>query len=302
MKLSTFEAFKHIAVTEDMFVIEGDALRKLQSILLSMLKDIDEVCERHGIQYTLSGGTLLGAVRHEGFIPWDDDIDINMTREGYEKLVSVFEQELEDEYTLQQPEATEGYGLGLARIRKKGTTLRNRDDYNAQDCGIAIDVFLYEDVPNNVFCRKVHGFISLGLGFALSCRRFLDYGDEYEKLASGDDSLKKVFRTKRRLGRLFSFLSMDAWCRAWDKWNSLYRNGDSRYIAIPAGRKHYFGETYQRCMMFPVKRIKFEDAQLPVPNTPDHYLTKLYGDYMRIPKPEEREAHVIYELDLGDES
>lgn len=302
MKLSTFEAFKHIAIAEDMIVIEGETLQSLQRLLLSMLKDIDHVCEVHGIQYTLSGGTLLGAVRHEGFIPWDDDIDINMTRIGYEKFASVFEQELGEGYILQRPEKTENYGLGLARIRKKGTILRNRDDYDSEDCGIAIDIFIYEDVPDSAIVRKLHGFVSLGLGFALSCRRFLEYGDEYMKLAEGDESLTKVFSTKRRLGRLFSFLSMDAWGRAWDKWNSLCRNDESRYISIPAGRKHYFGELYERELMFPVKRIKFEDALLPVPNTPDHYLTKLYGDYMRIPEPEDREAHIVYELDLGDES
>lgn len=302
MGLSTVEAFKHIPVSEGMVEVEGELLDALQQLLLGMLKDLDEVCTKHDIDYTLSGGTLLGAVRHGGFIPWDDDIDINMTRVGYEKLVSVFDEELGTGYWLHRPEATDGYGIGLARIRKKGTRYKDRESYYTQECGVFIDIFIYDDVPDNALLRKAHGIVSLGLGFALSCRRFLLFYDEYAKLAEGDVDLQRVFKAKRTFGRLFSFLSMDAWCRAWDKWNSLYRNSDSRYIAIPAGRKHYFGEMFQRCMMFPVKRIKFEDVQLPVPNTPDHYLTKLYGDYMRIPKPEEREAHVVYELDLGDES
>ena len=225
-----------------------------------------------------------------------------MTRGGYEKFASVFDERLGSTYLLQRPEKTDGYGLGLARIRKKGTTLRNRDDYDSEECGIAIDIFIYEDVPNNALGRKLHGFVSMGLGFALSCRRFYEYGDEYMKLADGSEDLQRVFKTKRRLGKLLSFLSMDSWCRAWNRWNSLYRNKESKFISIPAGRKHYFGELYDRELIFPVRKIKFEDAYLPIPNTPDHYLAKLYGDYMRIPEPEERETHVVYELDLGDES
>lgn len=300
MGLSTFEAFKHIPVGEGMVKIEGENTEALQSILLGMMKDIDRACVSHGIDYTLSGGTLLGAVRHDGFIPWDDDIDINMTREGYERFVSVFDEEMGRDYWLHRPEVSKNYGLGLARIRKKGTVLKCRDDYLSDECGIPIDIFIYEDVPNNVLLRKVHGFVSLALGFALSCRRFVLYQDEYMKLAQGNDELMRTFKRKNNLGKIFSLFSMDAWCHAWDKWNSLCRNPRSKYISIPAGRKHYFGEMYERDKMFPVKRMPFENCELPVPNTPSHYLEKLYGDYMRIPEPEEREVHVVYELDLGE--
>lgn len=302
MSLSTVEAFKHISSSEGMVEVKGDTLKELQSTLLDMLKDFDRVCQKYDIPYTLSGGTMLGAVRHEGFIPWDDDIDLNITRDGYERFVSVFQDELADKYWLHRPEETENYGLGLARLRKKGTRYKDKESYFTEECGVFIDIFIYENVPNNPLLRKGHGVVSLALGFALSCRRFLVNSDEYLKLAEDDEQLTKVFRTKARFGKLFSFLSVDSWCRLWNKWNSLCGNSNSKYLSIPVGRKHYFGETFQRDMIFPVQKAKFEDALLPIPNTPDHYLTKLYGDYMRIPEPEEREAHVIYELDLGEEA
>lgn len=191
---------------------------------------------------------------------------------------------------------------GLSSARNKGTVERGRDDYLVGDkCGVYIDIFLVEDVPDCMVARWVHGFVSLGLGFALSCRRFLQYEDAYLSLVEGGFKAKRVFRLKACLGRLLSFRSMDAWCRAWDKWNGLCRNDSSRYVSVPVGRAHYFTETWRQEDVFPTKKMPFGDGQISVPAQPKIYLKALYGlNYMTPPPVEERETHVVYELDLGE--
>ena len=96
----------------------------LQRVLTRMLGDLNEVCARHGIAYTLGGGTCLGAVRHHGFIPWDDDVDINMTREGYGRFVKAYELEMKDKYWLHDCNRTPGYELAFPRLRLKGTVVK----------------------------------------------------------------------------------------------------------------------------------------------------------------------------------
>ncbi len=94
MGLSTFDVFKQVD-SEGLIEVTGEKLCALQGVLLQMLRDVDSVCSRHGIPYTLGGGSCLGAARHQGFIPWDDDLDINMTREGYRRFAEAYGAELQ---------------------------------------------------------------------------------------------------------------------------------------------------------------------------------------------------------------
>ena len=268
MNLSTVGAFKRLPEQDGVIRVEGELLEKLQRVLCDMLADIARVCEAEHIEYVLGGGTCLGAIRHHGFIPWDDDVDINMTREGY------------------------------GRLR---TVLRSREDFDDGECGVYVDIFLIEDVPNNGVARKLHGFGSLALGLGLSCRRFYEHAAAYLKLAGGDEEIARVFRRKISLGRLCAFASTKAWTRAWDRWNGLWHAPASTYVSMPVGRKHYFGETYRRDDILPGDFADFAGIQVRVPRNAQVYLGQLYGpDYMQLPPECERETHVVYELDLGD--
>ena len=171
MGLSTFDVFKQVD-SEGLIEVTGEKLCALQGVLLQMLRDVDSVCSRHGIPYTLGGGSCLGAVRHQGFIPWDDDLDINMTREGYRRFAEAYGAELQEKYWLHDCERTPGYDLAFPRLRLKGTTVRTRDDFDNQECGAYIDIFIIDNAPSNALLRNAHGFISMALGFAYSCRRF----------------------------------------------------------------------------------------------------------------------------------
>ena len=300
MGLSTVEMFKNINSSNNPIELTGERLESLQIVLDEMLADVNDICERYGIEYTLGGGTCLGAIRHRGFIPWDDDVDINMTRRGYRRFVQAYEKELSEKYWLHDCFRTDGYELAFPRLRLKGTVVRSREDYQCDECGAYIDIFIIENTPSNGICRKVHGLISMGLGLAYSCRRFAAHSADYLSLVKGDAEATRAFKKKIAIGRVISFFSVESWTRTWDRWNSICGNDESSYTTIPVGRKHYFGELQLRDNVFPVSHGQFDGIDVPLPNDPEIYMKSLYGDdYMSLPPVEKREKHVVYEFDLG---
>ncbi len=300
MSLSTLEVFKHIQ-PEGAVVLTDEQLLDLQKTLNGILRDIISVCAKHHLRYFLGGGSALGAIRHHGFIPWDDDIDINMPREDHDRFVQVFRQEFGTKYWVHTPEETAGYGLLLSRVLLKGTSVRTREDFHNPECGAFIDIFVIENTYDNAFLRNIHGFGCMAFGFAQSCRKFFrDRKElmELAKTAEGDADRRKeyirTFRTKIVLGALLSFASLDTWIRWSDRWYSRCHDGSSRYVTIPAGRGHFYGELYRRediCEGIPVQ---YDDMKVFVSKGYDLYLKRLYGDYRKIPEEADREKHVFF--------
>lgn len=298
MSLSTFTAFKNIHLKEGMVEITGDRLAALQNVLLGMLSDIHETCRQYDIQYFLSGGSMLGAVRHGGFIPWDDDMDIFMTRGEFNRFREIFPEALGGDYWLHTPIDTTDYGVTISRVRKKGTVVRGKDDGDRKDCGAWVDIFILENTYDNPLLRKLHGLLCMACGFALSCRMFYSRRELYMYLIGDDEENRKTFRTKIRLGHLLSFLSLDTWTRFTNAVYSMCGNARSQWVACPSGRLHYTGEMYPRDpFCIPVKCV-FEDRETYISAWAEGYLKKMYGDYMRIPPESERETHVVTEFDL----
>lgn len=302
MKLATVSVFKNILNKNSALkTMTDEELKHLQRVLLAMMKDFDGICQKHKIKYMLGGGSCLGAVRHKGFIPWDDDMDLNMTRRDYEKFKESFEKEMGDRYWLQTPEDTLDYGLAFARLRKKGTVFRSREDCDSSDeNGIYIDIFIIENTYNCAVLRYWHGFLSLATGFLLSCRNFYQKRKFYIKVAGNDKKVRRIFRIKIILGFFTAWRSVDNWTRTWNNVNKMCKNSRSKYVVVPTGRKHFFGELYERDKYCDYEYVAFEDTTLPVTTDSDEYLKHLYGDYMKIPKKAQQEKHIFLELDFGD--
>ena len=299
MKLSTIEAFKHIR-SRDAIELTGDQLEQLQKTLNGMLFDIVDCCERHGIRYSLGGGSCLGAVRHHGFIPWDDDIDLNMPRRDHDRFVKIFAREYGERYWVHTARTTKNYGLLLSRVLLKGTSVRTREDFWNKECGAFVDIFIIENTYDDPLLRKIHGFGCMALGFLQSCRKFYRDRKPLRKLLrdAGNSrqirEYRKAFEVKIAIGFLVSFLSMDAWTHLVDSWYGRCKNEHSRYVSVPSGRGHFFGELYLRKDFVRTVPMTYEGRPLQVAKNYDGYLRRLYGDYRKIPKKSRQEKHVFF--------
>lgn len=132
-------------------------MKKLWAVELDLLNEFIRVCTKYNLKYFVGGGTLLGTIRHKGFIPWDDDIDIAMPREDYDTLCNIAKKEFNDPYFFQTEYTDRGYCKGFAKLRNSSTTAIEKLDYNRNayfNQGIFIDIFPQDSVPDDIKCRK----------------------------------------------------------------------------------------------------------------------------------------------------
>ena len=293
MGLSTFDAFKRLQAA-DAIPLEGERLRDLQKCLLTILDDIAAVCTAENVRWTLGGGSVLGAIRHRGFIPWDDDLDLNMPRGEWVRFRTAFLARFGEKYAIYEPGSPADYPLSFPRIRLRGSRVVTREDLLLNDIepGAFIDVFLLENTFDNALLRGLHGLGSLLLGFCYSCRKqFFE-----RKLLRRWGLNGTAFRVKRALGFPLAVLSLGRWTRLWDRWNRLCENDASRLVTFPVGRKHFFGELALRTELGESAAGEFEGRKVNIPKGSAAYMTRLYGlDYMTPPPEAARERHVVFE-------
>ena len=277
-----------------------DEKRRLQSTCLEIMLDLFDLCNKYHLTIMLGGGSALGAVRHKGFIPWDDDVDLNMPREDFEKLKEVFDKELGNKYTMYAPNYVNKAYNRFAKIEKNNTEILTLSNlYNNERHGISVDIFVIENIPQNFIYRYYKGFLSTVLMFAASQSKFYNLRNSYWK-STMTNTFKGTltYYVKCFFGFLFHFLPTDKWYDLIDK-HSQY-HGKTNLRGVPSGRKHYFGEIFDSSVYFPVKQGSFEGKNVSLPNRCDIYLSNLYGDYMKIPPIEKRENHCYVKVDFGD--
>lgn len=255
-------------------VLSDGRLKRAQQIMLDMLKVIDTICTKHQLEYWLDAGTLLGAIRHQGFIPWDDDMDIAMPRESFEKFLKIAPAEFPQHMWLQTAQTDKGfYNLGTSlKVRDRASfyleTHEKGDEPYVQ--GIFIDVFVYDKMSPQKLKRSFNKFLSRKLSRIL-CTKYTDV------------PLSRHHRVYQKMGAFFSKNLLDKML------NRIIRRANqsnSPYI----GRGYHckrisFLDTSQ---IFPLKRTRFETGEFNIPQHPEHILVQQYGDYMTLPPEDQR--------------
>lgn len=255
--------------------------KKLWAVELDLLAEFDRVCKKHGLTYFADGGTLLGAVRHQGFIPWDDDIDVIMYREDYEQLALIAEQEFQHPYFFQSPHTDPGLVMGGSRLRNSNTTLVSDFDHKRpfQNKGIFIDIFILDNLPDSVLQLKLYRRV-------LKCYwRLLRYASYYE----GYFEMGKKYSLKRRfVGKIALVLKhifgVKQLSNGYTRLCSIYRGKDAKQIGdveSSRGKFVFLKEFYDREN---VCYAPFESIQILVPSHYNEILSILYGDYMTMKK------------------
>ncbi len=299
MKLETSSAFKQLSkYNKNLLMLTNEQVQQVQQVNLETLHDIVEVCNDLDVNYHLTGGSALGVVRHKGFIPWDDDIDIDIDRKDIGRFFYAFQERFGEKYWIHSPSSEGAYCTQCYRVRRKGTIFQGGSDAVSDQAGVCVDVLVMENTFDNVFLRKIHGFFSLAFGFIVSCRRFYLIRYHLLKISDQADEIQKVFKKKIAIGRLFSFLPLETWVMLYDKWNSLCCNEQSKYVVVPTGKNHFFRETYLRADFAETTMGQFEDLQVKIPKNWDSYLRHMYGDYMEIPKEGNREQHALVKFQI----
>ena len=260
-------------------------LKPLHDGLFQIMLALDDLCEKHGIQYFLDSGTLLGAVRHKDFIPWDDDVDLTMTRDNYEKLCAVAH-ELPAPFHFVLPSDYNGYFFDFVpRIINTEMPLRTETEadraQNNYQNRVAVDIFIIDRAPDDpkkfskmVFRQKM----IYGYGMA---HRYDKHAQEH----SLADKLK-VF-VLRTLGR---FQSLDTIFKKQEKLSTTYRNEDTKRYCLSNTLVREMHLSYPMDCIASTVKMPIRDHLFPCPSGYDFILTSLYGDYMTPPPESDRVA------------
>lgn len=295
LRLKTLDIMKHVTPSSTIAMTPSTAqMERLHALLTDILTDIDAFCRQNGIRYFLGGGTALGALRHGGFIPWDDDMDICMPRKDFDRFIRSFRDAHGEKYWVHSPNDADTHGITMGRVRRKGTCVRDRNDLHEQECGAFVDIFIYENTFDNPLLRFAHGVGSLALGLLSSLRKFRQDRQRLLVLVKGNAIAENAVRTKAALGLIVSWGSLDFWIHMTNRWHRLCGNEHSRYVTCPGGRKHFFGQLAPREEFSELRDISFNGVQVLVCRGLESHLRRLYGpDYMTVPPEEKRERHIF---------
>lgn len=277
---------------------DNKTLKRLQQVELEILKDFMKICDENNIKYFGFAGTGVGAIRHKGFIPWDDDIDIALTRDDYERALELVKDVYKDKYTVVNPEEFHKYPLMTTRIMKKGTKFVEFPLKDI-DCelGIFLDVYAFDNISDDPKEFKKQGrdawfwsklMILRSLPFPV-----LPVRGWKARIIHCITAMVHYLMVIFKVSRKFLYRKCKEAC-------TRYNDRETRKIAYLCSTNPY--TIYIDIdKLYPLVKYDFEDTELYFPKDIDSILRQQFGDYMQLPPVEKRKNHYPYELDFGSE-
>ena len=273
------------------YTMTAEELKALQKQQQELIAEVDRICRKCHIQYNMVGGTMLGAIRHKGYIPWDDDADIGFLREEYEKFREACKTELDPEkYYMQDLRDTPGYRWGYGKLRRCGTEfVRLNQEEMPYGMGISIDLMPFDNVPDASWARRWH---------FLRCYLYRKFFWSH----IGKNTAKHWWQ--RLCFRLMDLVPREALVASFgDFIEQCQHYGRTKLVRIltfptPKG-EGFFG--YERRWYEELAEYAFEDMRLPGAADYDGYLKVKYGSYMEMPPENKRKVHPISKLTLPEQ-
>ena len=258
-------------------------LEQLQQVILHIAKDVDKLCRKNGIKYYLLGGSAIGAIRHKGFIPWDDDFDIIMDAENYDRFIEVCRTQLDNnKYYFQ--EGIKDWPLPFSKVKLKGTHLKEVEgNDDSETDGIYIDIFKMDNVANNPLIARWQYFCGkLFLAYQLSIRTY-----------------KSASFKKQVLMLLSSPLKIRS-IRQWIFNQTIkYNKKKTDYYGFFFGRTRYHNSVVKKELYGEPLYVPFEDTEFLIAERYHEYLTQMFGNYMQLPPEEQRKGLHLISVDFG---
>lgn len=263
-------------------------LKQLQKIELDMYKEIVKICDRHNLTYFMSAGTFLGAVRHKGFIPWDDDMDMRMPRADYEKLLKYLPKELPEPYVVKHFYYDKNVHRYFARVENTNVKFRRTNTVNTQVTNAWIDIFPLDGMPNNKLAAKLRKIYLLNRKMWMQLSVF--------------DEIVDVKVERPWYEKIIVFIATHTPIQKWISWEKMWKKLDKALKSYPEGRSDVymnFMSAYKFKDIIPKKiygrgkKYQFEDTKFNGPADHDIFLRHLYGDYMKLPSEDARNKHFM---------
>lgn len=278
--------------------MDNDLLRRVQLTQLTMAKELKRVCGILGIKYWLDSGTLLGAIRHNGFIPWDDDLDIGMMRSDYERFLSEAPTLLGDKYFLQTWYSDKNYGYSFAKLRMKNTMYVEASGAESYaNNGFYIDIFPYDSFPDEIIEQRRQGWrydlyrrcIMIKCGY----KPWVMSKKKWEKI------LKHIVYLLLKL--IVFFLDRNKMIKTYEKMTVAFNKKKTQYV-FASGASNYGQWKIPRSCFEGFTEHIFEDDTFLCPKDCDIYLKAAYGDYMTLPPENERyDKHKIVKVKFDND-
>ncbi|MBR5683120.1 MAG: LicD family protein [Ruminococcus sp.] len=269
--------------------------KKLWAVQLDLLDRLEKICKKHGLKYYADGGTLLGAVRHKGFIPWDDDIDVQMFVDDFEAFCRFAKEELEPPYFLQYWNTEKGFYPWHAKLRRSDTTCFSQWELEMSpggNHGIFIDIFPLYNIPDSAAKYKWQTIRLKALQYMFKC---------FETDRALKNSSVKATATRRAASGLWKLISLftssDKICR---RYLSVAKceKGRTKKVGVTSYTPGYAKYTWDRALFEKTVDLPFEDRTISAPYKYEERLTVQYGDWKKIVKNAANHSALHFSADI----